>query len=209
MIKNITLLLVLAGLLAACNNETKETAVSSDSVETKIHEIGVLRLTLPAAYEPINAVQDLKKMFDSEAKNITDVDPGLFDVMVGEMGMNRRYYFDTQSDKNLNYIYFDEVGPRFPLTDQIIAQFISMYEQQNLSRYLERNYKQEKLDQRIINVWENRILKFRHKHTLDKMVWYTNYYLLFLKEDRRSLIVIEHDYNGGGLDLEQFITTIY
>jgi hypothetical protein len=225
MIKNITLVLAIFGFLCSCENDgkgpssataTAETEQSTSKVPTTnddsgltIHEVGVLRMSLPKAYEQIYSVQDLQKLFDEEVQDIKKADPGLFNVIVDNIGLNRKFYFDTKSDKKLNYVYFDEVGPRFPLNESTIEAFISMYEKNNKAQYASQKYSFERLDQKTMKVWGNQILKFRHKHSLGNTEWFTNQYLIFFEQDRRSLIVIEHDYNGGKTDLEKYITTVY
>ena len=207
MIKKRALFFLVGILWVSCNNEPSATS-SGKQPEVQIHEIDELKLTLPVNYKNVNAVQDLRTLLEKSGGKVTAADPGLLEVMVNEMERDRWYFYDTESDKNLNYLYFDRVGPRFPLEENLISKYIEMFENQCKAQYQGRNYTIEKLDQKIMNVSGNEILKFRHKHTLDKLEWFTNYYLIQMQSNRRTLVVISYDYNGGQLDLEKYITSI-
>jgi hypothetical protein len=209
MIKRIALSILVAISINSCKNDSSQNVAGSKTTDVTVHEMDELRLTLPATYQYINSVQDLKQFFENHGGEIAETDTGLFDWMVNETGMNRRFYFDAKSDDQFNFVYVDLVGPRFPLQDQLVNNYVGMYEKQLTIRYASRQYKLEKLDLKRMTVLQNEIVNVKHKHTLDDLVWYTDHYYIQMKGNRRSLILVSYDYNGGGLDLKDYLTTVY
>lgn len=209
MIKRVMLFFLGAVTLFSCGNENNSSNNDVKNKEVTVHEIDELRLTLPSSYKYINAVQELNGFFEQHGGKIAQTDPGLLNAMVDEIEMDKRFYFDGEAGDNFNYVYFDGVGPRFPLQDQIINNYIGMYEKQCALQYASRQYKLEKLSTERMTVLQNEIVNIKHKHSLDDLVWYTDHYYIQMQGNRRSLILISHDYNGGGLNLRDYLTTVY
>jgi hypothetical protein len=209
MIKRITLFVLIVLSANSCKNDQAQNSTDTKNTEVTVHEMDELRLTLPSNYEYINAIQDLQRFFDENGGKIAQTDPGLFDVIAKDIGMNKQFYFDASGGANFNYVYVDLVGPRFPLQDQLVNNYVGMFEKQFIIRFASRQYKLEKLDLKRMTVLQNEIVNVKHKHTLDGLVWYTDHYYIQMKGNRRSLILVSYDYNGGGLDLKDYLTTVY
>ncbi len=192
-----------------CKSDVDNGVSGTKEEKTNVYEIDEVRMSLPVAYEFINSSQELTKIMDAKGQNILKNDPELMNFIAREMNMNRMFYFDGKSSEQLNFVYVDRTGPRFPFTEKVISMYITMYETQCASRYPDGDYRVEKLDQKLLTVWENEILKVRHKHIKGNMEWYTNQYLMKMKSTKRTLLIWEYNYNGGKTDLERYITTIY
>lgn len=209
MYKNIFLLLIGVVVLASCSSDASDTSSEQKEEPVTVHAIDEARLSLPVAYEKINAVQDLKKMLETKGGKITSADPGFLNFLTREIGLGRYLYFDGKSHENLNFVYVDRTGPRFPFTEDVISKYIDMYEAQTKARFPEGSYSNEKLSHKIQTVWENEMLVVRHRHQLGKLEWFTTQYLIKMKSTKRTFLIFEYDYNGGKTNLERYITTIY
>lgn len=209
MIKRIFLFVLVVVFAASCQNESTQESKKAKNTEVTVHELYEHRLSLPASYVNINAVQDLRHFFDEHGGKIAQTDPELFNLMVRNIYLSKRYYLDSEGGENFNFVYVDLVGPRFPLKEDIINNYVKMFEKEFTSRYASRNYRIEKLDLQRMTVYQNEIVNFKHKHTLDDLVWYTDYYYIQLFDTKKSVVLVSYDYNGGKLDLRNNLATFY
>lgn len=224
MIKPIAFILLVFLTVISCKNDVTKTDSSTQDVESTtqnmepstldkpvtVHEMEELRLTLPSAYKNINSVQELEKFMQEQGGLISKTDPGLTNEILKNVSMNRLYYFDSESEKNFNYVYVDPVGPRFPLQDELINRFLGSYEKNCTILYASRNYKLERQGSFTrMTVFQNEVINIKYKNTLDNLVWYSDYYYIQMKGNRRSLVLISNDYNGGNLNLKDYLTTVY
>ncbi|KAA3621621.1 MAG: hypothetical protein DWQ02_27385 [Bacteroidetes bacterium] len=224
MIKRIAFILLVFMTVISCKNDVKKTDSPTQNMDSSaqemnpstqdgsvtVHEIEELRLTLPSTYKNINSVQELEKFMQEEGGQITKTDPGLTNHILKNLSMDRLFYFDSESEKNFNYVYVDPVGPRFPLQDELIEKFLAKYENDCSMQYASQNYQMERLGNFTRStVFQNEVINIKYKHTLDKLEWYSDYYYIQMKGNRRSLVLIANDYNGGALNLKEYLTTIY
>ncbi len=224
MIKRIAFIMMVLLTVISCKNDTTKTDAPTQEMDSStqdvnsstqdasviVHQIEELRLTLPSTYKNINSVQELEKFMQEKGGQIAKTDPGLTNHILKNLSMDRLFYFDSESDKNFNYVYVDAVGPRFPLQDELINKFLAKYENDCAMQYASQNYKMEKLGNFTRStVFQNEVINIKYKHTLENLAWYSDYYYIQMKGNRRSLVLISNDYNGGALNLKDYLTTVY
>ena len=197
--KEFLFLLLLITVIMACGNNSPKVQLPAEISKHKL--FGGAVLELPKSFEIVESKMNL----EVRLQETNNVDADLLKTLGIDLKMNHQLFFDFTSGAKMMYLIVDHYGPRFELTEEMIAKQIALTERQMAEKYKGQNFKLEKIAHKLIEIDGSKFLKVKFKKTLNGQIIYRTVYTAMLKENRRSLTFTFDNYNEEEVDLDSFI----